>query len=223
MWGVYAQDRLVKIDPYKTLGVPKDADGATIKRAYRKASSRAHPDRGGDPMAMTRVNVAYDILSDPLRRERFDLGGDDLPPTPPLELRARVQLAQAFQSVLQKPQRLNIVAGAKAFLHEQKRSAQTNISGMRNMREHFQRRAADVEFKAVAGEPNVFADQIALSIANLDAQLENTQGTVEAIGRALEMLAAYVYTMQERQTSGYGGSSLFDLLGGGAGTYPGFR
>jgi curved DNA-binding protein CbpA len=202
----------VKIDPYRELGVPKDADSGTIKRAYRKASSKAHPDRGGDVMAMTRVNVAYDILSDPARRERFDLGGDDLPPTPPLELRARIQLAQAFQSVLQNPLRLNIVAGAKAFLHENKRKAQGNISGMRYMREHFEKRAADVEFKSVNGEPNIFADQVALSIANLDAQLENTQGTVEAIGRALDMLAAYVSTMKEPQYAAYGGSPLLDLL-----------
>jgi curved DNA-binding protein CbpA len=208
----------VRLDPYAALGLSKDADSATIKRAYRKASSKAHPDRGGDPMAMTRVNVAYDILSDPARRERYDLGGEDLPPTPPLELRARVQLAQAFQSVLQKPQRLNIPAGAKAFLCEQRRLAQVNISGMRNMREHFSKRAADVEFTAIAGEPNVLADQIALSIANLDAQLENTQGAVEAIGRALEMLAAYVSKVAEPQYQGMG-SPLFDLLGAGTGQW----
>lgn len=205
----------MKIDPYATLGVPKDADGATIKRAYRKASSAAHPDRGGDARAMTRVNVAYDILSDPARRERYDLGGEDLPPTPPLEQRARIQLAMAFQSVLEKPQRLNIPAAAKQFLFESKRKCQANISGMGEMMKHFERLKEDVQFKGEAGEPNVFLDQLNCAIVNLTSQLENTEDTRAAIERALELLAHYVSTIQDQPHQQCGaGYSLFDLLAG---------
>lgn len=203
------------MNPYEVLGVSKDADAQGVKRAYRKESSRAHPDRnGGDTRAMTLVNVANDILSDPKRRERYDLSGEDLPPTPPLDHQARMQLAMAFQSVLEKPQRLNIPAAAKAFLHERKRGVQTQISGMKGMQDHFRRRALDVEFKGKEGEPNVFADQLACATRNLESQLETSQGMLLALDRALEMLASYVSTVKEQQFQGYGASPLFDLMAG---------
>lgn len=46
-------------DHYATLGVPRDASAEDIKRAYRRKSSKAHPDKGGSQQAMQRVNAAY--------------------------------------------------------------------------------------------------------------------------------------------------------------------
>lgn len=43
-------------DHYDTLGVPRDADAQAIKKAYRKASSAAHPDKGGSDEAQQAVN-----------------------------------------------------------------------------------------------------------------------------------------------------------------------
>ena len=64
-------------DPYATLGVDKNADAATIKRAHRNASKRHHPDTGGKPADMVEVNQAYMILRDPARRAKFDATGED--------------------------------------------------------------------------------------------------------------------------------------------------
>lgn len=70
-----------KKDHYETLGVGKDADGETIKRAYRKRSRETHPDRNpGDKQSedeFKAVNNAYMVLSDPTRRKRYDDVGDD--------------------------------------------------------------------------------------------------------------------------------------------------
>ena len=38
-------------DPYEVLGVPRDADGATIKKSYRKLAARYHPDQNPDDPA----------------------------------------------------------------------------------------------------------------------------------------------------------------------------
>jgi len=64
---------------YAILGVPLDADNATLKRAYRQLARRYHPDLAGAPGAvqMKRINRAYAILSDPQQRLQYDtiLGG----------------------------------------------------------------------------------------------------------------------------------------------------
>lgn len=63
-------------DYYKVLGVSRDADSRTIKKAFRKAAMTAHPDKGGSEAKMATVNEAYEVLSNPELRQRFDNGDD---------------------------------------------------------------------------------------------------------------------------------------------------
>jgi curved DNA-binding protein len=64
------------MDYYSTLGVGKNASQDEIKKAYRSAAMKHHPDRGGDEKKFKEISEAYDILSDPKKKEIFDLGGD---------------------------------------------------------------------------------------------------------------------------------------------------
>ncbi|KAG0698939.1 hypothetical protein DFH29DRAFT_990946 [Suillus ampliporus] len=63
-------------DYYKVLGVARDADAKTIKKAFRKAAMTAHPDKGGSESKMAEVNEAYEVLTNPELRQRFDNGDD---------------------------------------------------------------------------------------------------------------------------------------------------
>ncbi len=68
-------------DLYSELGVPRTADAAAIKRAYRKLAKELHPDQNKDnPKAAERfktVTGAYDILSDPEKKGKYDRGEID--------------------------------------------------------------------------------------------------------------------------------------------------
>ncbi len=75
-------------DPYQVLGVARGASDADIKKAYRKLAKENHPDRNADNPkkleAFKEANSAYELLSDPDKKARFDRGeiGPDGNPTP---------------------------------------------------------------------------------------------------------------------------------------------
>ncbi len=64
-------------DLYAILEVSSDASEAEIKRAYRRRAREAHPDAGGDEEEFKAVTHAYEVLSDPAKRDRYDRFGDD--------------------------------------------------------------------------------------------------------------------------------------------------
>jgi molecular chaperone DnaJ len=68
-------------DPYEVLGVTRDADESTIKKAFRKLARELHPDvNSHDPQAETKFKEAaeaYEILNDAERRATYDRYGHD--------------------------------------------------------------------------------------------------------------------------------------------------
>ena len=68
-----------KRDYYEILGINKNADAATIKKAYRKLAKKYHPDTNqGNKEAeicFKEVNEAYDVLSDPEKKKAYDRFG----------------------------------------------------------------------------------------------------------------------------------------------------
>jgi curved DNA-binding protein len=64
------------MDYYNTLGITKSASEADIKTAYRKMAMKHHPDRGGDEKKFKEVTEAYETLSDPQKKQMFDMGVD---------------------------------------------------------------------------------------------------------------------------------------------------
>jgi DnaJ-class molecular chaperone len=68
-------------DPYKTLGVSKNASQEDIQKAYRRLAKKLHPDLNpGNKQAeeqFKEISAAYDLLGDPEKRARFDRGEID--------------------------------------------------------------------------------------------------------------------------------------------------
>jgi hypothetical protein len=75
-------------DYYALLGVPANADGEQLRKAWRQLVLRWHPDRAGDGATATfqQLSAAYAVLSDPITRIAYDrrrrASGDPTPPPP---------------------------------------------------------------------------------------------------------------------------------------------
>ncbi|MDQ4051472.1 MAG: molecular chaperone DnaJ [Actinomycetota bacterium] len=66
-------------DLYALLGIARDADGDSIKKAYRRLARQLHPDVNPDPATQERfkeISQAYEVLSDPQKRAAYDRGGN---------------------------------------------------------------------------------------------------------------------------------------------------
>ncbi|KAF2685991.1 heat shock protein DnaJ, partial [Lentithecium fluviatile CBS 122367] len=72
-------ESLLPPDPYKALGVPRDADIALIKKTFRKLALSCHPDKVADESLKQRkqeefhkINQAYELIGDEASRQRYD-------------------------------------------------------------------------------------------------------------------------------------------------------
>ena len=95
-------------DYYEVLGVGRDADEAAIKKAYRKLALQWHPDRhqgeGRDQAEETfkRISEAYEVLSDPEKRAKYDRfgqnwqHGQEFEPAPGQRTMTREEFEAAF-------------------------------------------------------------------------------------------------------------------------------
>ena len=64
-------------DYYNTLGISRNADDEEVKKSYRKLAMKHHPDRnGGNDAQFKEIQEAYEVLSDPQKRQMFDAGVD---------------------------------------------------------------------------------------------------------------------------------------------------
>ncbi len=118
------------VNLYEVLGVEPTADLKDIRYSYRKLAKANHPDRGGDPEVLRRVQLAYDVLSNPARRKRYDeTGATDDPAT--REHQAGIDMmAQFVPSILKtmtmgnhSPATFDVVAELRVAIVKEKANA----------------------------------------------------------------------------------------------------
>jgi DnaJ-class molecular chaperone len=67
------------LDPYNALGLNKDATEDDVKKAYKKLALKYHPDKnGGDDVMFKKINEAYQILIDPVKRKLHDMQNESI-------------------------------------------------------------------------------------------------------------------------------------------------
>lgn len=84
MAAIPLQEHDPELDPYAIIGVPKDASATEIKKAFLKGALKWHPDkhcngseeeREAAELRFIQLNLANDVLSDPIKKKQYDAGG----------------------------------------------------------------------------------------------------------------------------------------------------
>jgi curved DNA-binding protein CbpA len=197
----------MKHDLYKILKIRKNASAGAIESAFRRRSMSTHPDRGGDQEEFILVKLAYDVLSDPERRERYDRTGEYEETKPDNSNLAAVSiLTQVFAAVAQAihnqgkdPTRLDVLEGMRAELKGAIDGCHTNH------REIEKQRAFITKFSGrftTERSSNFLESYIVDQITRINAELEKIDQRRAQHEQALELLKDFVYTHEaaERPT-----------------------
>lgn len=202
------------MDLYDALGLSRDAPQEGIKAAYRKvAKSGAHPDHGGSTEAFALIKLAYDTLSDPERRERYDRTGktDDQPDT--LDAKALQVLFSALaRQIMQADQhhyvyeKLNFLALILTEIANQKRVATSKITAIEDTL--VKRKALSARFHSADGKPNHISRMLDSENANATELIRALRCEVEVCERAEQIAGDHSFDFEQEQ-AGYPSSFSF--------------
>jgi curved DNA-binding protein CbpA len=183
-------------DHYEALGVPRNADEDTIKRAYKSRAGKAHPDReGGSHEAMRALTVAKSVLLDPERRARYDQTGDDRQ-RPPLNREAISTLVDLFRQLVEcAPSHVDLIELVRQNIRSNQERMRAEISQRAEKRKTLAKRRARLKFSGTG--PNFIGEFMDQQIAKLNGEIESIQRNIEVGDAAHELAAAYAYTPEE--------------------------
>ena len=197
---------------YDELGVPKDADPTTIKRAHRKKVKQTHPDQEtGDADAFRKVQQAYLVLSDPERRKRYDETGDAGEATS----HSRSPEEQEYDEALQAlgglvVQLLNEADSALDYEDMQKRLGRVviqNAAGMASDKSKTkaaiskaERMAKRWKRKSGAEGPDMIQSMLGAQIATLYARVSQIERAERINAKVKEIVESYEYKFDKPKT-----------------------
>ena len=181
---------------YEILGVSAQATAAEIKAAHRDAVKAHHPDAGGDPADFVRAQRAYAILSDPKRRARYDSTGSEDDASAAEEQQAYAAIAALVLQIVDGAEDLNrmdVIAAVRLALREQERAhqlARARVGGRLD-------RIAVLRNRLSRNDPgdDGLATQITAREVALEAARTSEVDKLRIIGRAIELLSHYSYSL----------------------------
>ncbi|MBB5574322.1 MULTISPECIES: DnaJ domain-containing protein [Rhizobium] len=194
-------------DPYEILRIGRDASEEQIKTAYRKRAKSTHPDSGGDVEAFGRLQKAYELLLDPVRRKVFDDTGYDVELTDAVDLQALVAIEKLITDMVldeREPGTFDPVAHMRASLLEEIRKAHFSKS---ELERHSDRIRLHLDRLGKRPGKDVVGHMLRARIKAIATAISETEAKIDATERACDMLDGYLYVMDapmlenEEQTS----------------------
>jgi curved DNA-binding protein CbpA len=183
----------IMVDLYAVLGVSRDADLPTIRRAFRRKVRATHPDGGGSVEAFNELKIAYDVLSDPIRRARYDESGEfGAPDLDPHGKRVVEILSVGLDLALLKLSRTPHVRKDSDIIRQTAAALAEKRQEWVTQKGHFIKGLDDAHrlkdrFRVAKGE-NLMEVVVANRISALERQIAFLTANVELIDEALEIL-----------------------------------
>lgn len=201
-------------DLYRVLGARKNASAKALQKAFRAAVKRAHPDMGGSREQFDLVRLAWEVLSDPGRREHYDQTGEY----------AERQPDKSFNEVFE------ILVGASAAVINEGVKRCLNLTQedmVKHIREAIQQRLAEIDketarlnrtakaLKQLTGrfttkdkeEVNWLEQAVQHHQRNADMALERLGKETERHNKALELLGKFSFRMDPKAKFGGWGAA----------------
>lgn len=190
-------------NPYDILGVSKDADIAAIRKAYRHAAKRAHPDGGGNEKRFELVKLAHDVLTDPQRRAKYDATGSLDPKEPDNALSDVLNIIMgamdnAIRSCEQegaRPEQCDMIQRMTRAVNAGTREREQKRQVLRDAEAKVQRLQG--RFRTKKSAVNFIEDMLARSLANIAPQIQQLDRFDIAAKAALAMLNDYTFRSDE--------------------------
>lgn len=185
------------MNPYETLGLDPTCSPAEIKAAYRRLSSEHHPDRGGDSERMAQINTAYETLSSPERRKRFDETGSVREP-PGIDAQAREVLFGAMLRALdQLHGDADLVKAVRNALQSARAEGRSKLSGVKRRRDRLEAARSKIE------DGGLFVGLFDQRAGELTRGRQGLESQLAAFDRAIELLEACRWTGDPEQMQVY--------------------
>lgn len=193
---------------YLVLGLQPDATPAQIKAAYRKLSKKHHPDAGGDREQWDKISQAYEVLSDPARRSKYDATGDDTQ-TPDPEAQQRAQVAaivrQIISGVLQSsrddPGQVDFRSRIMTDLDMRRAQMVQDKSQLELKVKRVERFVG--RFKKDDDGEDIIGDVVRQGLRDLEAQIVNVDNAIKLHEKVTQVFLQYRYEMDPVDSEGH--------------------
>ncbi|WP_137157358.1 J domain-containing protein [Rhizobium sp. FKL33] len=184
------------IDPYSVLGVDRDAGEQVIRDAWRKAVKTAHPDAGGDADNFARLQTAYDVLKDPVRRRVFDDTGYDPELADPRDLQGVMMLEKLVNDVIldeREPGSFDPVAAMRRKLSD---DIVKNRMHILELERHRNRVRQHIDRLGRRPETDVLGSMLRARSQSITEAIRKSEDQIGTIERAYAMLEGYSYELE---------------------------
>lgn len=181
---------------YEELEIATTATAKEIKAAYRKRSMTTHPDReGGSEEVFKKVKFAYEVLSDPMRREAYDTGRN-YKNQPGLREKAIPEFQALFAQVIQQIDIKygNVIKVMRSSIENKIRELGRAEGNINKQIERNKELASRISVKE--GE-NLFVGMLEANNKQLQDQLNHLMDALLLFGFMISMLDDYEYEAEQ--------------------------
>jgi curved DNA-binding protein CbpA len=199
-------------DLYDVLDVPKDADKAEIRRAYRKKAKATHPDNSdtGNAKSFALVKLAHDVLTDEQRRAQYDKTGEYGEKAPENPFADAMNLiSNALDEVMNDIAKnagidmitsFNLIARMIDSLVKYRGTALKNKENSERVRSVNQKILHRFKRRHKSDEQNMMEAMISARIAACGEQMAFQDRNVKAATQAIEILREYEFETERANT-----------------------